>query len=88
MYSIKILTEKNKLLGFDRINDTEKYCKTILSEIWQHDKIKKLIVISCSAIELTIDNTKNIPYDLKPRSSEFTQKLYEQLIIKRKNIEE
>ena len=86
MFGIKILTEKNKLTGFDRINETEKYCRSILSEVWKPNEIKKLIIISCSAIELTIDETKNIPLELKPRSNEFTQKLLNQLIKKKNNV--
>jgi len=84
MYCIKMLSEKSNLKGFDRINDTEKYCRVILKDIWDNKKIQKLIVISCSAIELTIDNSKSISYKLKPRSSEFTKLLYSE-ILKKKN---
>jgi len=84
MFAIKVLTEKGKMNGFDRINDTEKYCRNILTQIWSPEIIKKLIIISCSAIELTIDKTKNISFDLKPRSSEFTLKLHDEL-QKKKN---
>ena len=84
MYCIKILSEKGKLIGFDRLNETEKYCRIILNNIWDEKKIEKYIVISCSAIELTIDNTKNISYGLKPRSVDFTKELHQQ-IMKKKN---
>jgi len=84
MMAIKVLAENGQLQAFDRINETEKYCKTLLEVIWNPEQIKKLIIISCSAIELTIDSTRNIPFELKARSTDFTIKLMEQLAVKKK----
>lgn len=79
LFSIKILCEKKQLKGFDRMSDAEKYCKSLLKQIWSQEIIEKLLKASCKAIDLAIINTPNIQTSMKPRSSEFTNILLDEL---------